>query len=185
VPRHDPPLFLDPRIHSVGVMVEAATGYARGVWARSVLAVALFCFVGWRVDVAMPPNALPVWQSAGPTIFTVAGLALVGALVLRQQIYGRAVHLRAIVQREGLSAGGAEHPRLAALVAEALMELSRRERSVWTLAAGPAVLSIPCVLFSGDAAAMGVSAAASFVAMALTFPRPDRFIREAGVTLAR
>ncbi len=176
----DPRLRLDAATMTAREMVEIATQHARLVWGRSLLAVIVVCVIAWRIDSVVVGAGLAAWDAAGPTIRAAGALAAVGALLLRYRVYGRADQLRSSIQNASMTASGDRDARGTTLLADALRELSQRERSIWTLAAAPALIAIPVVLLSGDAMPMIPLAAISFVVLALTFPRPERFAGEAG-----
>jgi len=181
--RADTRLVLSAQTMNAREMVDKATRHARAVWAGTVLSAAVFCGIAWRIDVQVATSPFPVWDNVS-LIYTIGALCAAGALLVRQRIYGRADELREKLLRTSLAAGPEPPTHGAALLAEALVELSQGERSVWTLAFGPALLPIPCVLLSGDSAPMVPLALASFAALALTFPRTAGFARRAGVLTA-
>lgn len=160
-------------------LVEPIAAAQRALWAGYMLALVLFCTVAWKIGSLQHGIGLPIWENATGAIYGGSVLCAIGALLLRHSVYARADELRAAFYREvaTLPADEQQVPARAHL-GEALAELSRRERSVWTLCVGPAVVGLPSALLSGDARPMVPLAVASLALLLLTFPRTQRFAGE-------
>lgn len=159
--------------------LDEVAGSQRGLWFGYVFALAVFCAVAYRVSGAMPGGiGLPVWEKSQVVVYAAGWIAAAGALGLRHSIYAKADETRAAILR--LAASEGLEAATEAVLPGALVELAKRELSVWTLACGPALVALPSVFFSGDVAPMLPMVALAFVTCALTFPRTRRYAEDAG-----